>query len=137
MLTPYRNWRIASLIGAVGLFAGAAVLVAGPLNPPPGSPAPTYKTLGEVQPRTPVQTLPGNAQALHVISQPGSYYLTAKVTGVSGKSGILVTSNDVTIDLCGFELDGAGVGLGAVSAQGVSGLCVRNGVVANWLSAGV
>src|SRR5262245_59090668 len=137
MITTNRNRRLASLIGAAGLFAGAAVLVAGPLNPPAGPPAPTYKTLGEVQPRTPVQTLPGNGQALYVISQPGSYYLTAKITGVSGKNGNLVTANDVTIDLRGFERDGAGAWNVAITAQGVSGLSVRNGVVANWISGGV
>ena len=51
---------------------------------PPGPPAPTMKTLDQVEPRTPVSaaTTPGDATALYVISQPGSYYLTGNITGV-------------------------------------------------------
>ncbi len=41
----------------------------GPLAPP-GAPAPTFKTLQQVEPRTPISALP------FTISQPGSYYLT-------------------------------------------------------------
>src|SRR4029453_9686120 len=41
----------------VALLAGAAALIAGPLTPPGGPVGPTYKTLSEVQPARPVQSL--------------------------------------------------------------------------------
>jgi len=123
------------------LLAATAALIGGPLSPPSGPVAPTYKTLTEIQPQTPVQSLPSSQAALYVITRPGSYYLTASITGVAGRSAIQVLANDVSIDLGGFELDGAGVGTAAILASGdtgpLSGLSVRNGVAANWISAGI
>jgi hypothetical protein len=133
--------RTLSAATLISLLAATAALVAGPLSPPAGPVASTYKTLAEVQPQTPIQSLPGSQVAQYVITQPGSYYLTASITGVASKSGIQVLANDVSIDLNGFELDGAGVGLAAILASGdtghLSGLSVRNGVAANWISAGI
>ena len=75
---------------------------------PPGAPAPMFRTLEEVQPRRPIGTsaTPGSTNALFVISQPGSYYLTTNITGVAGKDGIWITASGVTLDLMGFELAG-------------------------------
>src|SRR5690242_17557228 len=47
---------------------------------------------GLAETRIPVESLPGSASALHVISAPGVYYLTGNVTGVSGKSAIDIQS---------------------------------------------
>lgn len=131
-----------SSLGLVGVGAaialGGALVIAGPLNPPVGPVAATYKTLGEVEPRIPIQSLPGNAAAIHVIAQPGSYYLTGPLTGVSGKKGIIVAAPNVTIDLCGFAMDGGGVGDDAIfTTSPVQGLTVRNGVISNWVKEGV
>jgi hypothetical protein len=80
------------------------VLAQGPLTPP-GTPAPTMKTLDQIEPRTPISALP------FTISSPGSYYVTANLTGVAGQHGISVNASGVTLDLGGFELAGVGGGL--------------------------
>ena len=46
---------------------------------PPGAPATTMKTLEQVEPRIDVLTLSGDATYHHVITQPGSYYLSGNL----------------------------------------------------------
>lgn len=127
---------------SVGLLILAAVVaLAGPLDPPPGPPTPTFKTLGEVEPRTPIRSLAGGDTALHVIDQPGSYYLTGPIQGEPGKSGIRVLVSDVSIDLNGFTLQGAtgsldGIDVGTIFAP-LSNITVRNGSVQDWGQAGI
>src|ERR1700733_13714764 len=65
---------------------------------PPGTPAPTMKSLDQVQPRTLISSLP------FTISAPGSYYLTANLTVTGTGNGIVVTADNVTIDLNGFAM---------------------------------
>jgi hypothetical protein len=80
---------------AVGpLLGGAVVSVAGPLSPPGGPVASTYKTLSEVEPRTAVSlaNTPGDADSLFKITQPGSYYLTGNIVGVAGKHGVEIAA---------------------------------------------
>ncbi len=126
-------------IAVTGLAAAGAVMVtAGPLNPPAGPVGSTYKTLSEVERRVPVQSLVGDSTALYVISQPGSYYLTGSITGASGKNGVRVLASDVTIDLKGFVMGGAGVGGDGVHAEGsLTNVTVRNGSLSNWTGAAV
>jgi len=69
---------------------------------PPGAPAPTMKTLTQVEPRTPIAALP------YVIISPGSYYLTTNLTTAVGLNGITVAADHVAIDLRGFAIIGAG-----------------------------
>ena len=64
---------------------------------PPGAPAPTMKTLTQIEPRTPIATAP------FTISIPGSYYLTTNVT-VSSGNAITIAANGVTLDLNGFTI---------------------------------
>src|SRR5476651_1398236 len=103
---------ILALIGS-RLLVPAAV-AQGPLTPP-GAPAPTMKSLGQIDARVatageriPVNatTCPGDSSALFVIAQRGSYFLTGDVNGVSGKNGVHITSPEVTLDLNGYQLDG-------------------------------
>ena len=112
----------------------------GPLAPPPGMPAPTMKSLDQVEARTVINALnaPGDSTNQFIISQPGSYYLTGNITGMSGRSGINITANNVQIDLNGFSLVGvAGSLFGIAVPAPISNLTVRNGVVRDWGSEGL
>ena len=84
----------ASLVPRSGFGQGA-------LTPPPGPPAPTMKTLDQLdaklEPRTPISLLP------FTISQPGSYYLTGNLAVTTGNA-IIITTNGVTLDLNGFTI---------------------------------
>jgi hypothetical protein len=134
---------MATRIFTVGRLAAALIFLftvngfAGSLEPldPPGS---TMKTLDQVQPCTPVQSLPGDTDATHVISESGSYYLTGNLTGESGKYGIKVDADNVTIDLKGFGLIGvAGSADGVFFVSGRFAGAVVNGVVRSWGEAGI
>ena len=102
---------------------------------PPGAPGPTMKSLDQIEPRTPVatNTTPGNANNLFIISQPGSYYLTENIVGVSGKNGILVTANNVTLDLKGFSVLGASNSEnGIIIFSSSPNLTIRDGTISGW-----
>lgn len=118
---------------AVAFGLGAAVVVtAGPLDPPPGAIAPTYKTLSEVEPRIAITSAntPGDATAVHRITQSGSYYLTGNVSGVANRHTIMILANNVTIDLNGFSLLGVTNSLDGIRTTGTySNLRIRNGSV--------
>jgi parallel beta-helix repeat protein len=99
---------------------------------PPGAPAPTMKSLSQVEPRTAITSAP------YTISSPGSYYLTTNVTGVSGTNGITIASGNVTLDLRGFTLSGVPGSLKGIYVTGAySNLTVENGTVVGWGSIGV
>lgn len=120
--------------GVLGAMAVARKAMAGPLEPPAGPVVPTHKTLTEVEPRTPVQQLSGSSSAVHVIDKPGSYYLTENITGVSGKNGIVVKVDGVTLDMCGFLMQGVTGSLTAVLPIGTRrAISVLNGVVTGWV----
>ena len=95
---------------------------------PPGPPGPTMRTLEQIEPRTPISSLP------FTISQPGSYYMTTNLTSLAG-NGIIIAANGVTVDLMGFELVGTNSEF-EVSGVFVSGtrtnITVRNGTVRGW-----
>jgi len=123
------------------LAAFTLIGYAGNLDPP-APPGPTMKTLDEVEPMTPVQSLAGSGSAQHVINQPGSYYLTGNITvGTPGIDGIQVDCNDVTIDLCGFALVGPGKhqsgSASGIFANSVSNLAVRNGTIRDFTGSGI
>src|SRR6476661_5778712 len=66
---------------------------------PPGAPAPTMRSLDQIEPRKPIDSTntPGDATSVFKIVASGSYYLTGNVTGASGKHGISVAASNVTI----------------------------------------
>jgi hypothetical protein len=64
---------------------------------PPGAPAPTMKTLQQIEPRTPISSAPVS------ILNSGSYYLTDNLD-VSFGDAIFISANNVTIDLNGFTI---------------------------------
>lgn len=101
---------------------------------PPGAPAPLFKTLQQVEPRTPVDDAhtPGDGGNQFIISQPGSYYLATNIVGVSAKSGIRITANNVTLDLKGLALTGIPGSFVGVHAPGATNIIVRNGTISGW-----
>jgi hypothetical protein len=102
---------------------------------PPSPPGPTMLTLNQLEPRTPVDAVhtPGNGSAEFVITNPGSYYLTANIIGVSGEDGIDIDTNNVTLDLNGFSLLGnPGSPLGINIAGGITNITVHGGVISGW-----
>lgn len=74
------------------------VFAQGPLTPP-GAPAPTMKSLDQIEARTAIT----NTSSLATISQPGAYYLTHNLT-VSTGDAIVITTNNVTLNLNGFTI---------------------------------
>ena len=121
---------VGAVIACLGVFGAA---LAGNLNPP-GPPAPTMKTLDQVEARTPIASLPVT------IGQSGSYYLTGNLQGVSGQSGITINADNVTIDLNGYALVGVA---GAIAAGIFTGntpsrnLTIRNGTIRDWTGDGI
>src|SRR5688572_9252641 len=90
----------ASLAVALALLLSATGLAQGALTPP-GAPAPTMKTLDQVEARTIVNATntPGDGTSTYIISAPGSYYLSGNITGAPGKHGISIVASNVTLDL--------------------------------------
>ena len=144
-----RRALLASVGGVVAgsLIAGKAT--AGVLNPPPGPVGPTGRRLssianmiartpgGVAEPRLPVQGLPGSSDSLHVISAPGSYYLTENIQGVGGLHGIRIASPNVDLDLCGFHMIGAppnpaGTPSGSAIVCDQQNVTVFDGTVVGW-----
>src|SRR3954465_10824768 len=67
---------------------------------PPSAPGATMKSLDQIEARTPVDAThtPGDLSAEFIISQPGSYYLTTNLVGVGGTYGVVINTNNVTLD---------------------------------------
>ncbi len=92
---------------------------------PPGAPAPTMRTLDQLEPRMPIGSLP------FAITQPGSYVVVRNLSGASG--GITVSASNVTLDLNGFTLSGDRLvlGHGIVVVPG-DNVAIQNGVLQQW-----
>ena len=112
---------------AAGMSAGA-VFAQGSLTPP-GAPAPTMKTLTQVEPRTPITELP------FAITESGAYYLTTNLVCTNG-NGVTISADAVTLDLMGFAIGGTGASLTAKGIRvfggvgvGLRDVVVRNGTV--------
>jgi Right handed beta helix region len=126
------------------IYPPSALYAQGSLTPP-GAPTPTMKSLDQIEARTPVDAAhtPGSGTNLFVITQPGSYYLTGSISGVPNKNGINIETNNVTLDLNGFQLNGNGsASLGAIVVgsqyqSAYHGITVCNGTIENWGMNGV
>jgi hypothetical protein len=127
--------RAIGTFATLAIVASAGMLVAGPLTPPGGPVASTYKTLSEVEPRIAINAAntPGDSDSVFRISQPGSYYLTGNVTVPSAKHGIEIGVPGVTLDLNGFSIQGQAGSKSGVSHGGspVSRIRVMNGMIEN------
>ena len=92
---------------------------------PPGPPAPTMKTLEQVEPRTPISTAP------FTISQSGSYYLTTNLTVAAGNA-ITIAADGVTLDLNGFTISSTAnpaAGYAVLINSGLRNIAIQNGVI--------
>ena len=78
------------MLASTGAFAQGSLT-------PPGAPAPTMKSLDQIEARTPISSLP------FTISASGSYYLTKNLAVTSGNA-IVISAEGVTLDLNGFTL---------------------------------
>lgn len=139
-----RRLLLGALGGAAGMAALAKFALAGPLNPPPGPITPTQRPLGEIEPRTALSqaTTPGDATAVYVISQPGSYFLAGPVVGDAGRNGIKITASEVRLDLRGFGVIGVTGALDGIVIAPPTGSTMRNvaihdGGVAGWPGSGL
>src|ERR1041385_4967795 len=122
-------------LAVFALLSAGSVFAQGNL-PPPGAPAPTMKSLDQIEPRTPVDAAhtPGDANNVFVINQPGSYYLTTNIFGATNKSGIGILTNNVVLDLRGFSLfgiSGAHSGI-AIPNSTTTNIVIRNGIINGW-----
>jgi parallel beta-helix repeat protein len=103
---------------------------------PPGAPGPVFKTLLQVEPRTPIDSIPSNSLAAHFINQPGSYYLTTNLNLNGNREGIRVQASDVTIDLNGFTIFGHTNNVGIVGGiTGIKNVRICNGILSRWATA--
>lgn len=92
----------------------SGLLAQGDLVPPAGPPAPTMKTLGQLEPRIPISNLP------YTIKDSGSYYLTGNLASTT--NGIVIHADNVTLDLMGFTLSGdGGAESNGIHVEGSSG----------------
>lgn len=108
----------------------------GPLVPP-GPPAPMMKTLDQIEPRTDLENLASDANNRFVISQPGSYYFSSNVT-VTGKHGIIIHVDGVSIDMKGFALIGdATPHLGITSSVAVKNIRISDGIIRGFGTGGM
>jgi len=119
-----------ALLAAVGTSA-----LGGPITPPPGPVAGTYKTLIEVEPRTAINAVNtrGDANSTFRIAAPGSYYLTGNVTGEANKHGIEIAADNVSIDMMGFHVVGVSGSLSGIATEGTRrSVRISGGTLSNW-----
>ena len=96
---------------------------------PSGAPSPGMKTLEQMEPRTPISSIP------YTITQSGSYYLTGNVHAAQYIAGITIRTNRVTLDLMGFTISSdpdsttAGVRVMGETNAPLSRIVVKNGMI--------
>ncbi len=147
-----RMGRRGMLLGLSGAAAGSLLsprAIAGDLNPPPGPPSPTGRTLQELadrssrtdhgvaNPCTPIESLSGTPTCLYAITSPGSYCLTRNLICPPGIDGIGIFSADVDVDLFGFHLFGDPGNAGgppsrSAIACATENVCVYDGTAVGW-----
>ena len=128
------NQKTLLLVGAVvcGCLTYASPVHAQGSLTPPGAPAPAMKSLAQIEPRTPILSLP------YTITNSGSYYLVTNLVGTTNDSGITINTNNVTVDLNGFTLQGVPLSMSGILVNGsFTNLVFRNGAVAGWGGDGV
>src|ERR1700704_2911468 len=93
-----------SVVAGAALLASTMSIFAQGSLTPPGAPAPTMKTLNQIESRTGIDpSVPGFTTPYN-ITQPGSYYLAGNINISNGTSAIVISTDNVTLDLNGFAL---------------------------------
>lgn len=124
MKTKLTNLTLVAAVAICAFSLSPAAFAQGSLTPP-GAPAPTMKTLAQVEPRTAIASAP------FTISASGSYYLTANLT-VSSGNAITLAANGVTLDLNGFTISStapSATGYGILINNGLRNLTILNGFI--------
>lgn len=113
-----RPAKITVQLALTALIFGGSAAFAGSLTPPPGAPAPTMKTLDEIEPRTPIRAV---ADADLVIAESGHYYLTGDLS----LNTLNITGPRVALDLNGYQL---AIANDATVGQ-IQSLILKNGTI--------
>ncbi|MBI5288554.1 MAG: hypothetical protein HY873_06235 [Chloroflexi bacterium] len=113
------GWMAVGVGALYVMTALAGVVSGGPLDPP----GPPVASPGGIDGRIPVST------AGTVISEPGSYYLTKDLAAGTSQSGVVITTDDVRLDLNGFSITGNGSSSYGVRANFVRRIAVSNGSI--------
>lgn len=116
-----------NFIMIIALCLISTPLLAGNLEPT-AAPGSTMKPLSDIDPGTAINSLP------YTINTSGSYYLTANCTA---SSGIQINTDNVTIDLRGFTLDGNKAVTHAITASKKKNIILKNGIIVNWYACGL
>ena len=123
-------WTIAPVLVASGW--GALPVGAQPSLAPPPGPVALSMRFG---PRTEIRSLP------YTIVAPGSYYLGASLTQTGPGTGITINSSNVTLDLMGFSIIGAGFagddGIGFGPAPIYENITIHDGMIVGWGGNGI
>lgn len=124
--------RVIAFVFLLGLILEGSAFGQGSLTPP-GPPGPTMKTLQQIEPRAPLNALPGDDSAMFLVTQPGSYYLTTNIVVGPGTNAMRIFASDVVIDLNGFTIYGT-TSRSAIETFGPSLARVRihNGSLVGW-----
>ncbi|MEM9080983.1 MAG: hypothetical protein AAGC74_09865 [Verrucomicrobiota bacterium] len=120
----------------------SAQLGGDPTTPPSGTPTNTFRTLDQVEARIPlVEGAPGVSNTLFsgtgfttingfFITSPGSYFLTENLDVPSGRA-LVITANNVTLDLNGFVISSQDETFSdpAIQISGATNVRISNGII--------
>jgi hypothetical protein len=71
------------------------------------------------------------------LSLPGSYILASNLQPPANKAGIRIASDRVTINLNGFQLNGAGVATTGIFGVDFNSVTIRNGTITGFAAHGI
>ena len=71
------------------------------------------------------------------ITVPGSYILTGNLSGAGIGDAITINTNQVTLDLNGFQMNGTGGSGDAIALGAVKHVTIQNGAIRNWALSGI
>ncbi len=98
---------------------------AGQLEPSEPPISGTMKTLDQIEPRIPIQSLSGTNTIVYLITEPGTYYLTDHiVSNINNKTVIHVQAGHVTIDLNGYTISRSWATTDPDQISGYSGISI-------------